>query len=56
MPLHAKQSTTPGGGPHRPEPPWVTAAMISIGINILAASVIALSASMAIGKAIARGD
>jgi hypothetical protein len=56
MSSHRKQPTTPGGGPRRPDLPWIPAAMIGIGINILAAGVIAFSVSMAIGTAIARGE
>jgi hypothetical protein len=56
MSSHAKQATTPGGGPHRPELPWIPAAMIGIGINMLAAGVIALNVGIAIGTAIARGE
>lgn len=56
MSSHAKQAATPGGGPRRPELPWIPAAMIGIGLNMLAAAVIALSVSLAIGTAIARGE
>jgi hypothetical protein len=56
MSSHAKQPTTPGGGPRRPELPWIPAAMIGIGINVLAAGVIAFSVGLAIGTAIARGE
>jgi hypothetical protein len=57
MSSREKQPTTPGGGgPHRPELLWIPAAMIGIGINMLAAGVIALSVSIAIGTAIARGE
>ena len=56
MSSREKQPTTPGGGPRRPELLWIPAAMIGIGINMLAAGVIALSVSIAIGTAIARGE
>jgi hypothetical protein len=42
-------------GPARPEPPWIPAAMLGIAINTLAASVIAVSAGMAISKSVLRG-
>lgn len=44
-----KQGSTP---PSRPEPPWIPAAMIGLGLSGLAASAITLGASLAIGKAI----
>ena len=56
MSSRAKPPTTPGGEPRRPELPWIPAAMIGIGINMLAAGVIVLSVSIAISTAIARGE
>ncbi len=50
-----KQSATANSGPGRPEPAWIPAAMIGVGINMLAAGVIALSVGIAISKAIACG-
>ncbi len=41
-------------GPHKPPTPWIPAALLGLGINTLAASVIALSAGAAIGAAVTR--
>lgn len=43
-------------GPRRPEPPWMAAAMMGLAINTLAAGVIAISAGLAIGAAVTRGQ
>jgi hypothetical protein len=43
------------GGSRRPDPPWIPAAQIGIGITTLAAGVIAMSVGLALGKAILRG-
>lgn len=53
MIVRSKQTKGP---PPRPEPPWIAAAMLGIGINALAAGVIAFSVGMAISRAITRID
>ena len=44
------------GGPRRPDPPWIAAAQVGMGITTLAATVIAISVGMALGSAVIRGD
>jgi hypothetical protein len=41
-------------GPRPPATPWIPAALLGLGINAIAASVIALGAGAAIGAAVTR--
>jgi len=47
---HAKNQTAP----RPPATPWIPAVLLSLGINTLAASVMALGAGAAIGAAMTR--
>jgi hypothetical protein len=48
--VHAKTQT----GPRPPATPWIPAVLLGLGINALAASVMAIGASAAIGAAMTR--
>lgn len=51
------RSKQPPKGPSRPPDPfWLSAAMIGLSISTMAASAIAVGASLALGKAIASGE
>ena len=47
--MNPRRKTVPG--PKRPAPPWIPAALMGIGLNALAAGVIALSGGVALGAA-----
>jgi len=47
--MTSRRNSVPG--PKRPAPPWIPAALMGIGLQILAAGVIALSVGAALGAA-----